>query len=112
MKEIRTNNYRLCKSEPTTAGTLVKNCLKVMRLSSGMDEHIVLSAWDKVTGAGCYTVNKSFVKGTLYCRMCSSVVREQLFFQKNEILKAINEEIVKNELFNGGDNYVKNLVLI
>ena len=37
--------------------------LKSMRWSAEMNEHLVLSAWDKVTGAGAYTLSKYMKTG-------------------------------------------------
>lgn len=108
------NGASLHRTEPTALADLIPVILKVMRLNSGMREQIVLSAWDKVTGAAPYTLTK-YVKGdVLFCSISSSVMRSQLFFQKDDILKAINKEL-ETELFAGtppsGRKPIKSLVL-
>ncbi len=102
------------RTEPTALAELIPVMLKVMRLHSGMREQIILSAWDKVTGAAPYTLSK-YVRGdVLFCSLSSSVVRSQLFLRKDDILKAINREL-EEELFAGtppsGRKPLKSLVL-
>ncbi len=93
---------------------LVAECIRDFKLSSKMDEQRIFAAWDEASGAERYTVNKAFVKGTLYCTISSSMVRSQLFFQRDIILKSINDILKKDKLFNTGGksaNYVKYIVL-
>ncbi len=92
----------------------VRECIRALKLSSQVDEQRIYAAWDEASGAGHYTVNKAFVKGTLYCTISSSMVRSQLFFQRDIILKSINEILKKDNLFNTGGNnanFVKYIVL-
>ena len=43
------------RKEPMQMDNIMPLFLKAMRLSAGMHVHLVLSAWDKVTGAAPYT---------------------------------------------------------
>ena len=82
-------------------------------LSSGMNDNIIMSAWDKVTGAAPYTLSKYVKNGVLYCTISSSVVRNQLFFNKDAIVDAINREVLADSLYlaTPGRKPVKTLIL-
>lgn len=53
------------RKEPMQMDNIMPLFLKAMRLSAGMDVHLVLSAWDKVTGAAPYTLSKFLKDGVL-----------------------------------------------
>lgn len=80
-------------------------------LSTGVNCQIVFETWDKVSGAAAYTLNRFYRDGNLYITVSSSVVRNQLYFQKDTIVKSINDELVKNPLFEARKGLVKNLIL-
>jgi len=101
------------RKEPSSMEELMPQLLKVMRLSSGMNDSIIMSAWDKVTGAAPYTLSKYVKNGVLYCTISSSVVRNQLFFNKDAIVEAINREVLADSLYlaTAGRKPVKTLIL-
>lgn len=95
-------------------GDLVQLFLKQGRLSAGMNTHLVFSAWNSVSGAGGYTVNRFFRSGTLYVTVNSSVVRSQLMMQKDLLLEKMNALLAGDELFSADNpvaGYVKKLVI-
>jgi len=101
------------RREPGRIGEIMPQMLKALHLDRGMNMHLIFSAWDEVTGAGQYTLNRYFRNGTLYCGLSSSVVRNQLSFNRNGIIEAMNRKIVENPLFSAGGDMspVKSLVL-
>lgn len=101
------------RKEPSSMEELMPQLLRVMRLSSGMNDNIIMSAWDKVTGAATYTLSKYVKNGVLYCTISSSVVRNQLFFNKDAIVEAINREVLADSLYlaTPGRKPVKTLIL-
>ena len=104
----------MSRKEPASLAELIPSMLKVMRLGSGMKEQLILSAWDKVTGAAPYTMSKYVRNGVLFCSISSSVVRSQLFFHRDEIVKAINRELETGPFADGaaaGKMVLKSLVL-
>ena len=106
------NASRLARKEAVGMEELVRWFVRDMRLSSGLNRQRVFAAWDSVTGAAPYTLSKSFFKGVLYCTLSSSVVRNQLSFQRKEIADAINRALAEDELFSGpAQGYVKSIIL-
>lgn len=103
----------LQRKEPASMVDIVPMMMKVMKLSSGMNDYLVMRAWDTVTGAAPYTLSR-YVKGkTLYCSISSSVVRNQLFFNKESIISSINNAVLSDPLYSSkeGDIPLKNLIL-
>ncbi len=84
------------------------------RFITGLNRHLILSAWDKASGAGRYTVSRHFKNGSLYVTVSSSVLRTQLNFQKEDIRRQINRILSEDELFSGkneGGETVKTLII-
>lgn len=105
---------RFEKKRPQPLGQLIQYYIKANHLSTKINSHIVFAAWDEVSGAGAYTVRKYYREGTLYITLSSSVVRSQLYFQKEALVEKINEKLMKNELFTNDDinvGIVKKLIL-
>lgn len=110
----KTSASRLSRKEAQGMDELVRLWLKSMNLVSPLNEQRIFAAWDKVTGAGGYTLSRYYKKGVLYCSISSSVVRSQLYFQKDRIVQAMNECLSKDEFFAPDDpktGFVKSLVL-
>ena len=100
------------RKEALSLEEVIPQFLRRMKLASGVNTQRVFAAWDSVTGAAPYTLSKSFFKGVLYCTLSSSVVRNQLSFQRKEIAEAINAALSQDELFTGSaEGYVKSVIL-
>ena len=110
----RRNNGSVGRKEAVAMDDVVKAFIRSMRWTSGINRPIVFDAWNEVSGAGRYTVSQFFRNGVLYCTMSSSVVRNRLYFMKEDLIKLMNDKIAANELFindGKGDGYVKEIVL-
>ena len=70
--------------------------IREMKLVSGFNRQRVFEAWDAVSGASIYTIDRFFRDGMLYCTISSSVVRNQLYFQREVLLQQINEYLDKD----------------
>ena len=90
----------------------IKNISKVLEdvisqkhFKVGIDNLRVQEAWVKTMGENIqkYTYSVKFKKGILYIKLKSSVLKEELIFEKNKVIKLINAEL--------GKEYVKDLVL-
>lgn len=93
---------------------LVRMYIRDMKLESGLNRQRIFAAWNEVSGAARYTVGLYFKDGSLYCSISSSVVRNQLYFQKDVILRNMNEYLASDPLFvndGRGGEAVKNIVL-
>lgn len=102
------------RREPMSLDRLIAECIRDLRLESGLNDMLVFGAWDKASGAAEYTADRYFHKGTLYCRISSSVVRSMLSVRRRQLLRDINE-ILKNGdgglSGQGKTPEVKNLIL-
>ena len=93
---------------------LIAQYIREMKLSSGFNCLRIFEAWDVVSGASRYTIDRFFRDGMLYCTISSSVVRNQLYFQRDVLVKKMNEYIDKDEMFvrDAKDGpVIKNLIL-
>lgn len=93
---------------------LVSQYIREMKLSAGFNRQRVFEAWDAVSGASRYTVDRFFRDGMLYCTISSSVVRNQLYFQRDVLLAKMNEYLDNDEMFvrdAKGGPVIKNLIL-
>lgn len=105
----------LRRREAVDVGAMLKFYLLDTGLMAGWNANRVYMAWDKVSGVAHYTLTRNFVNGVLYCTLSSSMVRNQLYFQKDVILAALNKELRKDPRFfalpKNGSDPVKSLVL-
>lgn len=93
---------------------LVKQFLVESHMSEGMNRQRIEEIWNQISGAGRYTLDIYYDKCVLYCTINSSMVRNQIYFQKDVMIKSMNEALRNDELFvwdwNKGD-CIKSLVL-
>ena len=108
------NHVSLERKDPSPMSDLVPMFLRLSGMTSVVNENLILSAWDKVTGAGQYTLKKYVRNGTLICHISSSVVRSRLYFQKEESVAAINAEVASDPVNAGNQGnrkYLKGIML-
>lgn len=72
------------------------------KLEAGMDIVNVRDAWRSIMGNGVnnYTIEIQLNGSTLYVALSSSVLREELSYGKEKIIKMINKEIRKDLVTN------------
>ena len=109
--DSRKNGLR--RQEAVGMEELVTQFIRDMKLSAGLGKQRACEAWAKVSGAGRYTLDVSFDKGVMVCVISSSVVRNQLYFQREKLLKSLNEYLASDELLAGtvGGAIVNTLIL-
>ncbi|WGH76574.1 DUF721 domain-containing protein [Tenacibaculum tangerinum] len=75
-------------------------------LKKGFQKIHIDEAWEKLMGAGVvsYTSEVKLQNGTLVVRLSSSVLREELSYGKDKIIRMLNEEM--------GQELVKKLLLV
>tara|TARA_B100000674_G_scaffold454160_1_gene426899 strand:+ start:1058 stop:1351 length:294 start_codon:yes stop_codon:yes gene_type:complete len=90
----------------------IKNISKVLEdfvsqkhFKVGIDNLRVQEAWVKTMGENIqkYTYNVKFKNGKLYIKLKSSVLKEELIFEKIKVIKLINQEL--------GKEYIKELII-
>ena len=92
-------------SNESTIADVLKEIIEKNKLQSGIDDVVVKEAWKTLMGNGVnsYTRNIILKNNVLYVELTSSVLREELTFGKEKIIKLINEELRRE--------VVKNVVL-
>ena len=78
------------RKEPVAMDELVQMFIKSMKLSAGLNTRRIYEAWDQASGASRYTLRRYFRDGKLYVTLNSSMVRNQLGFQKEALRERIN----------------------
>jgi len=79
----------------STVGDVLKQIIQNNKLQPGIDQIAVKEAWKNLMGNGVNTYTKNIMlKGsTLYVELTSAVLREELSYGKDKIIKMINEEL-------------------
>lgn len=74
---------------------LMKDVIEENKLTKGMQQINVKDAWSKLMGNGVvsYTQHIELNGSTLVVRLKSSVLREELGYGKEKIIKMMNEEL-------------------
>ena len=85
------------KSNQQSIGVVIRKLLKNQKLEGRLQELDVLNFCEEVLGKNLmkYISDLSFRKRTLIIKVKSAVVRNELSYQKSEILKKINEKTAK-----------------
>lgn len=85
---------------------LMKSFIKENNLSKGMQKLKIKETWNKMMGPGVatHTTSVQLQNKTLVIQLSSSVLREELSYGKEKIIKMINEEM--------GEDVVSKLMLV
>ena len=90
---------RLRRKEAVGMEQLVQDFIRDMRISSGINRQRAAQAWNEVSGASRYTLDVSLEKGVLYCSISSSMVRNQLYFQRDVLVEDMNKALMNDQMF-------------
>ena len=79
---------------------LMQSIIKENNLTKGMQKIKVEETWHKMMGAGVSTHTSSvrLQNKTLIIQLTSSVLREELSYGKDKIIKMMNEEVGANTI--------------
>ena len=93
------------KSNSSTLKEAIDDLLNAYRLSDKLDEHRLLSSWEKVMGKMIAKHTKEiYMKDkVLTIKLDSAVLREELSYAKTKMIKLLNDSI--------GKEVVKDVVL-
>jgi len=89
-------------NEESPIGDVLKQFIQQNKLQAGMDKIDVRDAWKNLMGNGVnnYTTEILLKGSTLYVALSSAVLREELSYGKDKIIKMINEELRKEIVTN------------
>ena len=93
---------------------IVSEYIKSMKLAAGLNTQRIFAAWDACSGAGPFTLKRFFRGGKLYITLSSSVVRSQLYFQRDLLIEKMNAFLSADALFtddNRSVGFVQELIL-
>ena len=78
--------------------SLIKFFIKENNLGNGLETVEVKDLWYKLmeNGVANYTTDINLKNGTLYIKLKSSVLREELSYGKEKIMKLLNEKLKKD----------------
>ena len=92
-------------NDENSLGDVLKQFIKDNNLQKGIDKIDVRDAWQNLMGNGVnnYTREIMLKNETLYVELTSAVLREELSYGREKIIKMLNEEL--------GREVVKDVVL-
>jgi hypothetical protein len=84
-------------SNESSISEVLKEFIQVNKLEYGMDKIDVEQAWKNIMGNGVNTYTQEIIlKGTtLYVKLTSAVLREELSYGKQKIITMLNDELKK-----------------
>ena len=108
------DNIRLHRKEAVSMDEVVDRFIKGMKLAAGLNTQRVFAAWDACSGAGPFTLKRFYRGGKLYITLNSSVIRNQLSFQKDALVEKMNAFLSQDALFTADNRtvgYIQELIL-
>lgn len=93
------------KSNTNTLKEAINEFLKAYSLSDKLNEHRLISSWEKVMGKmiAKHTTEIFITDKVLTVKLDSSVLREELSFAKTKMIEVLNESI--------GQEVIKGIIL-
>lgn len=84
-------------SNESSISEVLQQFIQVNKLEAGMDKIDVEQAWKSLMGNGVnsYTQEVILKGSTLYVKLTSAVLREELSYGKQKIITMLNEELRK-----------------
>ena len=73
--------------------SILNNLIENSSLKEGLNNIKIQTIWRKTDNVNSYTSEITLRKHTLYINLSSSVLREELSYGKEKIIKLLNEEL-------------------
>ena len=105
---------RLHRKEAVSMEQVVDQFIKQMKLAAGLNTQRIFAAWDACSGAGPFTLKRFYRGGKLYITLSSSVIRNQLSFQREALIEKMNAFLAEDALFTADNRtvgFVQELIL-
>jgi len=93
---------------------VVEEFIKSMKITAGLNTQRIFAAWDACSGAGPFTIKRFFRGGKLYITLKSSVIRNQLYFQRDALIEKMNAFLAEDPLFTADNrtvSFIRELIL-
>lgn len=76
-----------------TLSHVIRQFVQLYKLESRLNETNAIKSWEVVVGPviHAHTVNLRIEKGTLYVKLDSDILRNELLYSKNLLLKNLNQ---------------------
>lgn len=83
------------KSNEQTLKEVIQSLLETYRLNKGMQESRVITSWDKIAGNFvAKNTEKLYIRNnTLFIRLNSPALKNELAFEKTRLIQAINKSV-------------------
>ncbi len=88
------------KNFESAVGDVIREIIDSNKLGPGIDQVAVRQAWKQVMGNGVnsYTRNVALRGSTLHVELTSAVLREELQYGRDKIVRLINDQIGRSVL--------------
>ncbi|MDR1129521.1 MAG: DUF721 domain-containing protein [Prevotellaceae bacterium] len=95
----------MVRNKPVTVGNLLSVFLKESGLEKGYREYQLLKLWNEMLGGNVSkaTLSKRIENKKLYVHLSSSVVRDELYMMRSDIIREFNRR--------AGANIIEELIL-
>lgn len=90
---------RIHRKEAVGMDQVVEQFIRQMKITAGLNTQRIFEAWDACSGAAPFTLKRFYRDGKLYITLNSSVVRSQLFLQKDLLIEKMNAFLQEDSLF-------------
>ena len=97
---------RIHRKEAVGMDEIVSQYIKSMKLAAGLNTQRIFAAWDACSGAAPFTLRRFFRSGKLYITLNSSVIRNQLYFQRDVLVEKMNAFLSQDTLFTSDNRSV------
>lgn len=83
------------RTNSESIGNLIRQYLRQQGLESPLNEHRLIQGWEHVMGPiiARYTNDLTIRNQTLYVRLTSPVIRQELYMQRRELTARLNEYV-------------------
>ena len=89
---------KMRRNNINTIGQVIKKLIKNKKLSKRLDALKVLDVWKNIIGKDLekYIKSTKFVDDKLYVNLRSSIVRNEMFYKKTQLIQRINKKLNKD----------------
>ena len=104
----------IARKEALPLAQVFKEMIRESRLGASHNTRRIFMAWNAASGAEEFTIKRFFRDGKLYITLSSSVIRTQLYMQKDYLIRRMNELLSEDELLISSETLpgeVKELIL-